>query len=556
MGALSLIVVINLLNSTVCLFITVLLIEMSLVTVDLDVTVQKQGHHVHATNQLEHICKLNIDQDPLFVRATGIICTLGPASREVPKIKQMIQCGMNVARLNFSHGTHEYHAETIKNVRQAVEELNKESEWKYNIAIALDTKGPEIRTGLIKGSATGEVNLVAGNKIKLTLDPANREKCDETLLYADYANMPKVIKKGGLIYIDDGLISLKADEIGADFVECTILNGGALGSSKGVNLPKAEVDLPAVSEKDKNDFMFGIEQDVDMIFASFIRKKEDLADIRQILGDKGAHIKIISKLENEEGVAKFDEILEASDGIMVARGDLGIEIPTEKVFIAQKMMIGRCSKAKKPVICATQMLESMIKNPRPTRAESSDVANAVLDGADCVMLSGETAKGKYPLEAVQIMHKIAREAESAFFHDSLFDSLRKGLKTPIDRDVSVAISTVEASINCGASAIIVLTTTGKSAHLISAFRPKCPILAVTRDARVARQAHLHRGIFPIYYKTGRASDWSEDMDQRIQMAINLGKARQFLKKGDSIICVTGWKKGAGFTNTMRIVPVE
>jgi len=226
------------------------------------------------------------------------------------------------------------------------------------------------------------------------------------------------------------------------------------------------------------------------------------------------------------------------------------------VFIAQKMMIGRCSKAKKPIICATQMLESMIKNPRPTRAESSDVANAVLDGADCVMLSGETAKGKYPLEAVQIMHKIAREAESAFFHDSLFDSLRKGLKTPIDRDVSVAISTVEASINCGASAIIVLTTTGKSAHLISAFRPKCPILAVTRDARVARQAHLHRGIFPIYYKTGRASDWSEDMDQRIQMAINLGKARQFLKKGDSIICVTGWKKGAGFTNTMRIVPVE
>ena len=388
------------------------------------------------------------------------------------------------------------------------------------------------------------------------MDPANREKCDETLLYADYKNLPKVVFKGGLVYIDDGLISLQVDETGADFVNCTILNGGALGSSKGVNLPKAEVDLPAVSEKDKSDFVFGMEQDVDMIFASFIRKKQDLVDIRNILGEKGAHIKIISKLENEEGVAKFDEILEASDGIMVARGDLGIEIPTEKVFIAQKMMIGRCSKAKKPVICATQMLESMIKNPRPTRAEASDVANAVLDGADCVMLSGETAKGKYPLEAVQVMHKVAREAESAFYHDVLFDSLRKAFVYPIDRDVSVAISTVEASINCGASAIIVLTTTGKSAHLISAFRPHCPILAVTRDARVARQAHLHRGIFPIYYPSSRAADWSEDMDQRIQEAIKLAKGRQFIKKGDSIICVTGWKKGAGFTNTMRIIPVD
>ncbi|XP_075241017.1 pyruvate kinase PKM-like isoform X2 [Convolutriloba macropyga] len=518
---------------------------------------KKQGPHgLRAPNQLEHICQLDIDQEPQFVRATGIICTLGPASREVPKVKQMIQCGMNVARLNFSHGTHEYHAETIKNVRQAVEELNKETEWNYNIAIALDTKGPEIRTGLIKGSATGEVTLIAGKKIKVTLDPANRENCSEDLLYADYKNLPKVVKKDGLIYIDDGLISLKVDEVGADYVDCSILNGGALGSSKGVNLPKAEVDLPAVSEKDKSDFMFGIEQNVDMIFASFIRKKDDLQEIRSILGEKGAHIKIISKLENEEGVAKFDEILEASDGIMVARGDLGIEIPTEKVFIAQKMMIGRCSMARKPVICATQMLESMIKNPRPTRAESSDVANAVLDGADCVMLSGETAKGKYPLEAVQIMHKIAREAESAFFHDVLFDSLRKGLLSPIDRDVSVAISTVEASINCGASAIIVLTTTGKSAHLISAFRPRCPILAVTRDDRVARQAHLHRGIFPIYYPTSRAADWSEDMDQRIQLAIQLAKGRQFIKKGDSIICVTGWKKGAGFTNTMRIIPVD
>ena len=388
------------------------------------------------------------------------------------------------------------------------------------------------------------------------MDPQYREKCDETLLWADYPNLPKVVKVGGFIYIDDGLISLKVDEVGSDFVNCTILNGGALGSSKGVNLPKAEVDLPAVSEKDKNDFKFGMEQDVDMIFASFIRKKKDVEDIKAILGEKGAHIKIISKLENEEGVAKFDEVLEASDGVMVARGDLGIEIPTEKVFIAQKMMIGKCNKAKKPVICATQMLESMVKNPRPTRAEASDVANAVLDGADCVMLSGETAKGKYPLEAVQIMHKVAREAEGAFYVDIAFESLRKANVFPVDRDVAIAISTVEASVNCNAGAIIVLTTTGKSAHLMSSFRPRCPILAVTRDERVARQAHLYRGIFPIFYKQDRAPEWSDDMDHRINLAIKLAKGRQFIKKGDNIICVTGWRKGAGFTNTMRIIPVD
>merc|ERR1711953_565994 len=510
-----------------------------------------------SNTNIEYVSNLNMYSTANKMRLSGIVCTIGPVSRSPEVLLELIENGMNIARMNFSHGSHEYYGETINNVRIANKMYKEKHGVDPSVAIALDTKGPEIRTGLLDGDdGRKEITLKKGEKIKITTDDQFKEKCTAEVLWVDYKNISKVISPGKRLFIDDGLISVVCKEIAADHFIGEVENDGNLGSRKGCNLPGTDTDLPAVSEKDKSDLLFGVEQGVDMIFASFIRNADGVRQIKDILGDKGKKILIISKIENQQGIKNLTEIIKECEGCMVARGDMGIEIPTEKVFIAQKQMIAECNRFGKPVICATQMLESMVKKPRPTRAEASDVANAVLDGADCVMLSGETAKGDYPVICVKTMAKISKEAEACIWNESLFDSLRKGLKTPIDRDVSVAISTVEASINCGASAIIVLATTGKSAHLISAFRPKCPILAVTRDARVARQAHLHRGIFPIYYKTGRASDWSEDMDQRIQMAINLGKARQFLKKGDSIICVTGWKKGAGFTNTMRIVPVE
>ncbi|XP_029412816.1 pyruvate kinase PKLR isoform X3 [Nannospalax galili] len=466
---------------------------------------QQQLPAAMADTFLEHLCLLDIDSEPVAARSTSIIATIGPASRSVERLREMIKAGMNIARLNFSHGSHEYHAQSIANIREAAESFATSPLSYRPVAIALDTKGPEIRTGILQGGPESEVEIVKGSQVLVTVDPEFRTRGDAHTVWVDYSNIIRVVAVGGHIYIDDGLISLVVRKIGPEGLVTEVENGGVLGSRKGVNLPGAEVDLPGLSEQDVLDLRFGVEHGVDIVFASFVRKASDVAAVRAALGPEGQSIKIISKIENHEGVKRFDEILEVSDGIMVARGDLGIEIPSEKVFLAQKMMIGRCNLAGKPVVCATQ---------------------------------------------------IAREAEAAVYHRQLFEELRR--VAPLSRDPTevTAIGAVEAAFKCCAAAIIVLTTTGRSAQLLSRYRPRAAVIAVTRSAQAARQVHLCRGVFPLLYHEPPEAIWADDVDRRVQFGIESGKLRGFLHVGDLVIVVTGWRPGSGYTNIMRVLSIS
>ncbi|TNN02710.1 hypothetical protein fugu_010197 [Takifugu bimaculatus] len=464
---------------------------------------------------LEHLCLLDINQEPITARNTSIICTIGPASRSVPKLQEMVKAGMNIARLNFSHGSHEYHGQTIKNIREAVESITPDPLYYRPVAIALDTKGPEIRTGLVKGKVEEEVELKKGGHVRVVTAESDKDKTGRDDHLGGLSQSAPGPREG-----EQDLHRRRPDRTQSRR-NWLRLGGRSHRIRRNSVQPQRRQPAGAVSEQDKADLRFGVAQGVDIVFASFIRSAKDVQDVRKALGAHGQSIKVISKVESRQGVQNFEEILAESDGVMVARGDLGIEIPPEKVFIAQKMMIGRCNSAGKPVICATQMLESMVSHPRPTRAEGSDVANAVLDGADC-----------------------------------LFEELRR--LTPLSSDPTevTAIGAVESSFKCCAGAIIVLTNSGRAAHLLSRYRPRCPIIAITRNPQVARQSQLLRGVFPVLFHPLPAPVWADDVDGRVSFGMDIGKARGFFKSGDMVIVVTGWIPGSGHTNIMRAVSVQ
>jgi len=502
---------------------------------------------MESSSNLEHLSKRNIDEAVKPYRKTGIICTIGPASQSVDCLERMVKAGMDVVRLNFSHGSYDYHKKTIENARLVAKKLNKV------LAIALDTKGPEIRTGnFVNGE---EVFYEIGDKVRVTTDTAFKDKGCKACFWVDYMNMPKVVKEGSMIYVDDGLLGLKVvTSDGHKNIDCIVVNAAPISNHKGVNLPNVEVDLPALSEKDIKDLQFGIKMGVDMVFASFVRKAEDVASIRNALGSEGSHIKVIAKIENHEGVKKFNEVLSAVDGVMVARGDLGIEVPTEQVSVAQKMMISNCMMVGKPCIVATQMLESMVHNPRPTRAEASDVANAVMDGADCVMLSGETAKGKYPVEAVSMMAKICRQAESVVLDYTIFNEVKRAQRDSLTTAETVCCSAVMASFETNAKLMMVLTNSGNTGRLVCKFRPSVPVVCVVGAScsHTARQLVITKGAVCFVYDD---SGEKKSANERISLGLEFCKKQGTIAVGDSVICVYSDLVGKGYPNLMKVVPV-
>lgn len=468
------------------------------------------------------------------MRKTKIVCTIGPASESLDRLKQLLEAGMNVARLNFSHGDYEEHGNRIKNIRQAMKETGK------TCAILLDTKGPEIRTGVLKEES---IELVEGETIVLTTEEILGDK---NRISVTYKNLPNDVHVGSTILIDDGLVGLTVTDIRGTEIECRIVNGGVIKSKKGVNVPGVSISLPGITEKDQNDILFGIEQGIDFIAASFVRKAADVLEIRELLEKHNAtHIQIISKIENQEGVDNLDEILEVSDGLMVARGDLGVEIPAEEVPLVQKMMIKKCNMAGKPVITATQMLDSMQRNPRPTRAEASDVANAIIDGTDAIMLSGETAAGKYPIESVKTMARIAERTEASLEYREIFIKQAQAQQLTVTEVISQAVA--NAAIDLNANAIITSTETGYTARMISKYRPKAPIIAVTPNEQMIRRMSLYWGVVPVL------GNKANNTDEMFEQAINVAKQKGYIQLGDLVVITAGVPVGrSGTTNLIKV----
>lgn len=470
------------------------------------------------------------------MRKTKIICTIGPACESEERLRELMLAGMDVARFNFSHGSHEEHKVKFERVNKISGELG------LPVATLLDTKGPEIRLKTIEG---GKAELTRGQKFALTTEEitGNNERVSIT-----YKNLKNDISEGTTILIDDGLIEMVVDEINETDIICTVVNGGPVSNNKGVNVPGAALSMPYISEADRSDIMFGCDMGFDFLAASFVRCAEDILEVREILKECGSSMKIIAKIENMQGIHNLDEILEAADGIMVARGDMGVEIPMEEVPVVQKRMIKKAEALGKHVITATQMLESMIRNPRPTRAETTDIANAIYDGTTAIMLSGESAAGLYPVEAVRTMARIAERTEQ----DINYGSRMKSRKEADRLDITTAIShaTCTTAMDLHASAIITVTISGFTAGMIAGYKPQCPIIACSVSPRVCRQLNLYWGVTPVWIKR---ESTAEDL---FEEAVHAAEAAGYIKKGDRVVLTAGVPLGiSGNTNMIRVVEV-
>ncbi|HKM35460.1 MAG TPA: pyruvate kinase [Lachnospiraceae bacterium] len=473
------------------------------------------------------------------MRKTKIICTIGPSSESEEKLKELMLAGMNVARFNFSHGTHKEQLEKYKRVLKVRKELG------LPIATLLDTKGPEIR---LKDFENGKAELVPGQKFTLTTDEVMGTSKRASITYS---NLKNDIEVGTTILIDDGLIEMTVEEITDTDIVCGVVNGGFVSNHKGVNVPGAILSMPYISTVDRDDIIFGVEHGFDFIAASFARTKEDILQIRSILNERGSKIKIIAKIENMQGINNLQEILNVSDGIMVARGDMGVEVAMEEVPILQKRMIKMAVAQGKHVITATQMLESMIKNPRPTRAEVTDIANAIYDGTTAIMLSGESAAGLYPIEAVKTMHRIAERAEQDIDYSGRMQKHRSEVAATLDITAAISYASCSVAMDLKAAVIITVTMTGFTANMISRYKPTCLVIGCTVDEKVYRQLNLLWGVKPVMIKKQQTTD------SLFEEAVFACKRAGLVKAGDTVIITAGVPLGvAGKTDMIHVVEVE
>lgn len=468
------------------------------------------------------------------MRKTKIVCTLGPATDDREILRALMMEGMDVARFNFSHGTHEDHKLRMDAVKEERAACGRP------VAILLDTKGPEIRVKSFEG---GKQELTAGQEFVLTTREVEGTSKEVTITYP---NLYKDIRKGTRILIDDGLIEMRVRRIETEDIICEVINGGMVSNNKGINVPGVHLSMPYMSDKDKEDVLFGIEQQVDFVAASFVRTGDDVRRMRAVLDVNGGEgIKIISKIENMQGVENIDDIINVSDAIMVARGDMGVEIPCEEVPVIQKEIIKKVYEAGKQVITATQMLESMIQHPRPTRAETTDVANAIYDGTSAIMLSGETAAGKYPVEAVQMMARIANRTEEDIDYRKRFFHHERQANPDITDAICHATCTTAHDLN--AKAIITVTKSGRSARMISRYRPHCDIIGCTTDERVSRQLSLSWGVEPVLI--AEENDVFELFDSAVEASKEIG----ILEEGDLTVITSGVPIGqSGTTNMIKV----
>lgn len=500
-----------------------------------------------AMTQLNHLCELESKMEGSQRRLVSIIATISRASRNADTIYGMLLKGVNIFRLNFSHESHELHSQSIELVQSGLQRLKNETGQTVSVAFAVDTRGPQIRTGLLEGG--NDITLRNGETIRLSINKDLYDKGGREAVYVDYPNIINVAKPEDRIFVDDGKIFMTILEVGVDGLVCEVIQGGVLGNNCNVILPEVEIDLPIVSEKDMDDLQFSVQSNVDIVFASGLRGKKNLKELRQVLGDKGKHIKIIAKIDSKISLGRYQEIMESADGLLLSRADLGTQIPIEKLFITQKSVMGHCNKAGKPVIIASNILESMRNHPFPTRAECFDLANAVIDGADCIMLSSEVAIGLYPMETINACDVLCREAEKVLWYRNLLDDLVHETRGELNASHSIAITAVETAGRTKAKLIIVLTTSGRSAALLSKYRPVCPVLAVTRCETAARWINLHRGILPLLYPHACAEN---DINARVEFALTCARKSDLIADGDTIVIVSAWKE-AGFTNNVRVV---